>query len=426
MNPASACSKTNESSKTNGKLFVGSAEWRLLINTARLELDNRRAKSIRQILREKVNWDAVIQHSGMHGTAGLLFRHLSALGPEAGVPEWVLVRLHSNYLRTIASNLQQLSQFQAVAKALTAAGIEFILLKGAVLVDTLYGDLGLRPLSDVDVIVKEEDWPEICNVLKSFRYGSARQEFSSLPPKLTRYDVRAHIQFLSPIKTSLEFQFDLFTLGIGMRDMEGVWRRSREAEVAGVKSRILGPEDQLLHLVVHANRHGCSRLKWLVDIAETLRHSKAFNWDEVVSIAHCEKVKGSVYPTLAHVQRLFEERLIDARVMARLAPRIYQRVAWKVVWPRKQLDEFRGRYEDAICFYFYRPFSGWNLLNFILMGRVWDKLAYQGRWFMPSLSWMAQTYSKPRSLKLLRYYPARVRERLKKKDGLKNAVGKKK
>ena len=399
-------------------LDPGSPEWRLLKAISRLNLDERAIVEIKDALRHKVDWDQVILHSRQHGVVGLLYRHLEDHAMGALAPQPVLDKLKNNYMVTIALGMRQFNQFRQMAEALAAKGVEIMVLKGAVLAEELYSDIGLRPLSDIDILMREEDWPAAYGVLKNLGYCSPETEFSEIPPKFTHYDVAGHIQYVLPDRTCLEFQFDLFTLGIGMVDIAGVWERSRQATVAGVRVRALSSEDQLLHLAVHANRHGCTKLKWLVDIYETLRqNSKGLDWDLIAAIASREKVSASVYSTLTHVERFFGERLIEADNLNKLKPTAYQQMLWQAVWPQSKLDRFEGRVEDGICFYFYQYFNPWNLVNFAMMGRVKDKLAYQARLLVPPLSWMTKTYNKQGSWVLMKYYPLRVINRgLKKRE----------
>lgn len=392
-------------------LVVDSLERRLLILTACLNLDDESEEEFRELLGCGIDWDVVMFHGYSHGTIGLIYKHLKKLSEDIEIPGGILERLRNAYLKITASNMSHLSHYRQVAGTLAKAGVKAIVLKGAFLAENIYGDIGLRPLSDIDILVREDDWPEIRDVLESLGYKPAGKEFRTLPPKLTEYDVPSHVQYISPAGTLLEFQFDLFTLGIGMRDIEGVWERAGTGVVGDAEVGVLGGEDMLLHLAVHANRHGCAQLKWLVDIAETLRHGEDLSWDTLASVARKEKIMASVHSTLTHTERLLQRRILPLHALKRLEPRSYQKFLWSFVWPRKKLDEFQGRQEDAVCFYFYRLLSGWNIINFALMDRVRDKLIYQVRWVMPPLSWMSKTYNKPKSMSLLKYYPIRLLDR---------------
>ncbi|MBE0428969.1 MAG: nucleotidyltransferase family protein [Thermoleophilia bacterium] len=379
-------------------------ERSLLVAASRLNADSARMQRVQKLAQRDLNWEALVNQSTIHGTAGIIYRNLTASGHSVDIPEAELERLKKIYLMTAAMGLRHLTQLREIAQELTSQGIEIIVLKGAVLAERIYGDVGLRPFSDVDILVREEDWPRIYEVLKKKGcQPPPGKDFREVPPKLMKYDVMSHMQWTSPLGTCLEFQFDLLTMGVGMRDIGGVWDRSRKAEILGSEVRVLGPEDQLLHLVIHANRHGCARLKWLSDISESL-YQNGHDWDLLVRIAQREGIAACFHATIAHIQRLYDTRLVPEEVMRRIKPRFYKEAVWNRIWPQEQLGEFQGRHEDAICFYFYRPLSGWNLLNFVLTGRVRDKLVYQLRWIFPSLKWMSVTYGKPRSLALLKYY----------------------
>lgn len=385
-----------------------SAEQCLLLLSARLSLDEESAAELRSLLRKKIDWDVVITQSAMHGTTGILYKHLVDASLESSIPEDVLEKMRNLYLQIAASGIMQSAQFKQVSEELAVNKVEIILLKGAALITDVYGDYGLRAMSDIDVLVREQDWPIIYRILKKTGYRLVEKDFEQIPPKLTRYDVEAHVQYISHLGTCLEFQFDLLTIGIGMKDVGGVWARSREIERDGVKVRKLSQEDQLLQLLVHTNRHGCSRLKWIVDITESIHQGHDLDWELFITIVKREKVQAVAYYTLGHVERLIGSELAPREVMVKLKPRFYKSAIWRMVWPRKHLDEFRGRNEDAITFYVYRIFSGWNLLNLALMGRVMDKIDYQMKWIIPPVRWMSETYGERKLLRLIKYYPLRV------------------
>lgn len=388
-------------------LRPGSDEWRLLMLAVRLHPETDDLAEMQRLAARELDWDLLVSHAIAHGIGGLVYRNLSRLD-DGAIPVEVVERLKNVYLMVTAMEMQHHLQLKRLADSLKETGVEVMALKGAALAESLYGEPGLRTMSDVDLLVRERDWPEIRRALDSIGFRPAGKDFSEAPPKLTRYDTPAHIQYISESGTCLEFQFDLFTLGIGMRDIEGVWRRSRPLTLAGAQVRVPGPEDQLLHLAIHANRHGCTRLKWLVDIAETLSQSEEIDWDLMVDIAAREGVKASAYPTLLHVQKLFGRRLADPEQLERLKPRAYQLALWRKVWPQRVLDRFAGRYEDAVGFYYFRFFSGWNIVNFMMMGRVSDKMAYQLRWIVPPIAWMKVTYGQQKYLSLAKYYFLRM------------------
>jgi hypothetical protein len=387
-------------------------ESQLLMMMARLELDIDIKNRIKEILKFDINWNALVEQSVKHGITGLLYVHLNAMREELEIPEDVLGRLHQFYLMFTASGLGLEAKFKQVVSKLNEAHIDLIVLKGMALVETLYKDYGLRPMSDIDVLIREKDWPVVSMIMDELDFKAGKpHEAYNIPPKLTKYDVKAHLTYVSGSGAQIEYQFDLLTLGLAMVDVDGVWGRSRPAKVAGENVRLLCEEDMLLQLIIHANRHGCAKFKWLVDVAEKLRQaqrSDCMDWRLFIEIARKERLRTSVYSTLRHVEEMYNEKLVPEWVYEELKPVILQQYLWKAVWPERQLNSFQGRHEDAICFYFYRPFSGWNLINYVIMGRVLSKLAFIIRFMFPPLEWMSYTYneSKPRSV--IKYYLKRT------------------
>ena len=63
------------------------------------------------------------------------------------------IRLRESYLRTWHANRLAFEALVPVLEALTRAGIRAMLLKGAALGVRYYGDVGLRPMADCDVMV---------------------------------------------------------------------------------------------------------------------------------------------------------------------------------------------------------------------------------------------------------------------------------
>lgn len=387
--------------------MIKTIENRLVIKSCRLELHTSDIEEIKSIIKQKIDWQYVLQQSIYHGVVGQVYLNLAKIVPDK-IPVDIYEQLRKSYLTICAIGLQKVGLLPDIANMFQSEGVEFIVLKGAELAEDLYGNLGLRPFSDIDFLIREHDWPVVYKQLRHNGYTpAAGKDFDRVPPKLTRYDVRSHMQWISPNETLIEFQFDLLTLGIGMRDPDSVWSRSRKSTLYDLRVRKLSPEDQILQMVIHANRHGCNRLKWMVDIAETLLNKKDIDWGLVKKICETEKVGACFYQTISHIEKTFEQNFLGDEVRTELKPDIFKKAIWNRTWPLKDLDDFNGRVEDGICFYFYKPLSGWNLVNFLLMGRAWEKIEYQFRWLFPSISWMSETYDKPKSLALLKYYAYR-------------------
>ena len=168
-----------------------------------------------------------------------------------------------------------------ILRHLGARGVDAIPYKGPVLAQLLYRDIAARQFSDLDVLVAPKD---------VIRARTALAELGYLPvQKLTPRQERAYIE------SGYEYAFD-GTAGKNLLELQ--WRilprfytvdlevaalfdRAREIHLGGESFRMLGAEDLLIVLCVHAAKHVWTQLSWLCDIAQ-LVNSSTIDWDSAL------------------------------------------------------------------------------------------------------------------------------------------------
>src|SRR5689334_7254469 len=142
-------------------------ESRLLFACARLSSD---LAQLRECAAAVSDWAKVADAAEYHGLTPLLLRNLKQA--EAPVPEATLRELESRNARAVRQNLFLTSEMLRVVDFLRQARIEAVPLKGAVLATEVYGDLGLRPFTDIDLLVKPEQIKEAETVVKQLGYAA--------------------------------------------------------------------------------------------------------------------------------------------------------------------------------------------------------------------------------------------------------------
>jgi Uncharacterised nucleotidyltransferase len=197
-------------------------------------------------------------------------------------------------------------QVAATVAAMRAAGVDALLLKGWS-VAAHYADPGLRPLGDIDLLVRAHDG------------GAARDTAAGLAVQRPPVDLH----------TSL--------LDLTDRTVDALFDRSVLVPLGDVAVRVLGREDQLRHLCLHFFRHAGARPLWLSDIAATLETLPAdFDWDRCLA--------GDALLTERVVAAVFlAEQLLGARPAQPLPVRRHRTPAWL---PRAVLESW-GRPYDA-------------------------------------------------------------------------------
>ncbi|HEV2853354.1 MAG TPA: nucleotidyltransferase family protein [Thermoanaerobaculia bacterium] len=248
------------------------------------------------------DWDDLLEQAEHHQVSPLLHRALDDPERRAVVPAAAMERLEVSYFNTAAGNASLFAQLKGVLEALRAAGIPVIALKGAHLAEIVYGNLTLRSMGDVDVLVRREDLPRVEQVLTGLGYHP--QEIHSARD----YSVHRHLlPFVKAGAFPIEIHRTIDESGQFAIDVEGLWERARPARIAGVEALVLSPEDLLLHLCLHtAFQHGFRvPLRQICDLAAAVRHyGRELDWRGLVRAAETSGLSKVCYYALAVAESL--------------------------------------------------------------------------------------------------------------------------
>lgn len=167
-----------------------------------------------------------------------------------------------NRLRAdLALLYDRMGRFSAM---LEAAGVRFIVLKGGSLAPILYDAPDHRPMVDVDVLIRREQWPAVKEAL-------SRASFHLPKPEDERYWLANYFNLAVSSPDPRPASFDIhWALNQEVRyrvDEAGLWERAVPLVWEGKRYLRLGNEDLLLSLLLHlAHHYFDARLIWLYDI----------------------------------------------------------------------------------------------------------------------------------------------------------------
>jgi hypothetical protein len=244
-------------------------------------------------------WACLVDEAIRHELAELTYR-LLADGPLSGtISAQVRERLGSRYRASAFRNAVILRRTSEMATALSRAGIPLILLKGVYLARFVYPEPALRSMADVDLLVPRDRLADAERALLDFGFGPTPR------PDVTQFCAWSHhlAKLYKEGAPVVELHWNIERPTSPFRiDLAGLWARAREETLEGIVIRVLSPEDQLLHLTLHAAHHhefNRSALKALVDIAAVVaKHSAELDWAALAERANDWLVSGYVYTTL--------------------------------------------------------------------------------------------------------------------------------
>jgi hypothetical protein len=270
-------------------------EVQLLLCCARMQMDTANAERISALLQENIDWSSLLQMAFRHNVMPLVYRNLEAICPTA-IPETARTQLKAQIQVGIQGNLFLTKELLQLLALLNQHGVLAVPYKGPVLAVAVYGDLMLRPFSDLDILVHEQDIVRTVDLLTSCGYEIIR------PPHVARTVKRLQSRCVHQLvlKSSWAYQVVLrhpnrqVVVEVHWRVMpkyvvplnpEQLWTKLTPLRLAGVTVLSFAPEHLLWFLCVHGAKHHWERLNWLCDIAELIRVSPNLDWAQIVEQA---------------------------------------------------------------------------------------------------------------------------------------------
>ena len=376
-------------------ILPDSPENELLLSCARIGNGRDVKEEVERLVKSNLNWDYVVEKAHSHHLASFLYYDLSKLSEHA-VPEDVLSKLKRRCAVTAARNLRFQHELVKILDALERRGISMVLLKGAALVQIVYRDLTLRPMADIDVLVRERDFRGIQTALHEIGYYSPSPLPNLTDKGLVEY---AHcfdqVRFCRKDGVAIETHFRLLNMGSPTGEQPSVWERALPVRIDGVKGLIPCPEDMLLHLCFHANHHRFSKIYLFRDIAEVLSHySDRFDWEYLLRVVDLRRMKASIYYTLLFADEVSRYR-VPSDVLERLRPGYLRRKVFECIW--------KGLFIKCMNRLELHNLQG-PIYYVLEMDGLREKLAFLAKSLFPPVQWLSVRFCVPESKTLyLRY-----------------------
>ena len=254
-------------------------------------------------------WLHVVHIAAASGMVPLVFLQAARAGLLQTMPTDVATALADGCRQTLVTNRSLLRQQQELLSALEARGIQAIVLKGLSLAVRYYQEIGLRPTSDVDLLVRRSDLQRADQVLRELGY----QTQGGRPTIWNDGD----LSYTSPKGHKLELHWELthrpsYRIGLSAKR---AWARAQTVDVANQPMRVLSASDELRFLCVHCTaghrlRPEGPRLIWHMDIAQVVRTlPSSWDWPAFVEDTIALRLAAPVYQALNGCQASLGLRL---------------------------------------------------------------------------------------------------------------------
>ncbi len=282
------------------------------------------------------NWDFITSTARRHRLSSLLFEGIRGLQLEPKVPETVLESLRSAYYTNLTHNLVMFDHTEALIERARVYGVPLVLLKGAAFARWLYRHPALRPMGDIDILVRKRDLDLLVKLAEMLGYQ--RRETADHAVSL-RHKESA---------TYLELHTHLVSCPGYLRvDTEIMLARSRTTSLWEAPAQMLVPEDHLLHLCLHGSfQHGFRQPAINACDVYLLSQLPEFRWQVFLDLASSPRLAPLVYGGLSLSHRVMPGEQIR-KALESLEPGVDRRCRKRVA--KLDLSQILSPSSDSVA-----------------------------------------------------------------------------
>lgn len=255
-------------------------ETLFLIETARIYLGTAPPDDFSSRNFDDLNLSRLIDSGLRHGLLFLVYKTLKKHFQNE-TPPGFLETMGNKFLKNTARNLSLSASLIKLLNLFQQNNIEVIPFKGPVQAQLLYGDIGMRPFSDLDLLVKKAD----ALAARSLLCENGFSQRAVIPENQTAYFLKKEnfFQFADPDgKIDIDLHWELS----GRYTNHSIYypadnQSLREMTFLDQQILTLCPEDMLLHLCIHGSSHCWEKLEMIFSVARIVKDNTEIDWERI-------------------------------------------------------------------------------------------------------------------------------------------------
>jgi len=330
---------------------------------------------------DTVNWEDVCHYSDVQGCNSLLYHCLKDNKLLAQLPDELAAYLKQSLFGDSARTLRYKHFLKQLLTEFNAERIEIILLKGAAtFVDKLYESDGLRPMGDLDILVRVERLSDAREILLSQGFI----ELFGMDEVMDNSAVDGrHHQLPALHHPGLDILVELhFAVCYGQAGRiltaKHAWNVKQAGYLDGVQTATLPPTERVLHNIIHALKKdyisASINFRQLVEFAYLVeRYPKEINWSEIIQLCRQESYTTPLFSYCRLAHQLLEldlpKEVIGGRLTQLHTARLYAGLKGSI--PNKANNTLTDKLTQKSLLLYYR---------LALPGWAWRNVCYAPGW----------------------------------------------
>ncbi len=329
----------------------------LLVQCASLKFDEAQADRLVEATSAPLDWSPIQNEAESQALAPLLYKHLNQAN--ISLPRSTKRALQALYLRHRHANLTRQQTLLEIIAAFQKEQIQVLLLKGIALAHLVYPEPALRPMRDMDLLVKRSDARRAQKILQELGFQAPISSSKPLPSKHLTVATRS----VEGLLISVEIHHNLFEDDFpDSLTMDELTVPPLSFDLAGITIETLGYEDMLWHLCRHAVYiFQPLRLIWVADIVSFAeKFANEIDWEHIKH--HYPKIP-AILTQLHYLTPLSENLIKQAQLtIPSNTPKGVgvEFQGWpRYAWSDQQVEGIKQRLAHSLF-----PSEWWLLLNY--------------------------------------------------------------
>lgn len=340
-----------------------SPETELILLDSRTVLNDLYLEKIQALLKLDIDWAYLFQTARNHGVLSLVARNLSMNCSEL-IPSSELSQLESFLQQNSLNNLLLIGELTKTLELLNKSQITAIPFKGIVLAFVAYNDLSLRQISDLDILVRDEDFERARDLL-------LEQGF------VTKVDVPWECHLINDRGTNIDLHCAIAPEHIiyPLPNAQ-IWQNIEKTSFGSLEINTFTPEFLLIILSINGAKENWQSLSRICDVAQLLHNNPNLDWSKLFEFTNTWGLFRLVLVACSLANRLLSvelskvvlDRIESNRKICSIVKEIENNLFSDMLKSRNEVEstlfclQLRERWQDKLgCLFHIANHSGWNI-----------------------------------------------------------------
>jgi hypothetical protein len=291
------------------KTYFLKKESELLIGLLSDKISEEHVMTIERTLQEPLDWNYLINTALTHRITPIVYFNMKKNGLFEMVPDFVQTDMRKIYLESLARNLAYYEELKIILEKFKNANMNSLVLKGAILAQSIYEDNGLRMFSDIDILINRKDMETFHQTMEGMGYMVSEK---SRP--LDYYDTcHFHYIYLKEsnfITHVMELHWDLFPPSHPIHlDLKSLWNNRIFIPSGETEISTLNWDDHFLFLCARCASDGFKSLLNVCDLIRMTRKLNDASWNDVKHKAKMWGIEKAVVCCAEILKNMFGESI---------------------------------------------------------------------------------------------------------------------